>query len=572
MKEYTYYAFISYKREDESWAKWMQDKLERYKLPTANEATGKEYLRPVFRDITDLRPGVLSERIKEALDKSKFLIAICSPMYSKSIWCDAEIQRFIETGKARQIIPFIIDGTPYSDDCECFPPSLKQLRGTEYELLGADVRPINRDYAFVQVVASMLDVNVDSLWKRYLRNEELEKQKIKEQNDRLLTLQSKVIASKAMSLIENWPFDEQRAGDLILAALPIDVDYPERPWLPEAEYVLRSIVKDKLIECKLPDMGGIICYSKNYCICSGKSGPVDVVNGAKDIEYSYSVRIYKTGNHQPIVVDFAEYIDGATISSDEQYLAISTTSRLIVYDIENQSEVVSFAYKGNRCKLVKFSHDKRYVACASVSTIEIFDIKSGNRASLSEHSCQITSIDFDKSQNIFISSSLDKKVIIWDTDGFKVISEFTFDTQVTYVGLDLSKDNMFVALDYAAEKKIVIKTCSISNYGEKRSLILREESLSISKLQLIEDLNMLVVENVSGVHIYDLCSGLKICSYCEARNFQIDETERELSVVETGPRKNIYQIMSKQQILECAKSKYAISNLSTEDKTYFCIM
>ena len=28
-----YYAFISYKREDEKWAKWLQDKLEHYKFP-----------------------------------------------------------------------------------------------------------------------------------------------------------------------------------------------------------------------------------------------------------------------------------------------------------------------------------------------------------------------------------------------------------------------------------------------------------------------------------------------------------------------------------------------------------
>ena len=32
--QYTNIAFISYKREDEKWAKWLQKKLELYKLPT----------------------------------------------------------------------------------------------------------------------------------------------------------------------------------------------------------------------------------------------------------------------------------------------------------------------------------------------------------------------------------------------------------------------------------------------------------------------------------------------------------------------------------------------------------
>ena len=29
-----FYAFISYKREDERWARWLQHRLEHYRLPT----------------------------------------------------------------------------------------------------------------------------------------------------------------------------------------------------------------------------------------------------------------------------------------------------------------------------------------------------------------------------------------------------------------------------------------------------------------------------------------------------------------------------------------------------------
>ncbi len=32
---FEYYAFISYKHEDEKWAKWLQDKLASYRLPSA---------------------------------------------------------------------------------------------------------------------------------------------------------------------------------------------------------------------------------------------------------------------------------------------------------------------------------------------------------------------------------------------------------------------------------------------------------------------------------------------------------------------------------------------------------
>ena len=63
-QEKEYYAFISYKREDEKWAKWLQHKLEHYKLPSnvrkENAALPKD-LRPVFKDTSELASGVLSE-------------------------------------------------------------------------------------------------------------------------------------------------------------------------------------------------------------------------------------------------------------------------------------------------------------------------------------------------------------------------------------------------------------------------------------------------------------------------------------------------------------------------------
>lgn len=263
MSKYKYYAFISYKREDESWAKWLQEKMEYYRLPTANEINGEEYIRPIFRDITDLRPGVLSERIKEALDNSKFLIAICSPRYSESPWCDAEIKRFVETGKTKQIIPFIIDGTPYSET-ECFPPSLRELKGSEYELLGADVRPINREFAFVQVVSTMLEINVDSLWKRYLKKEEEEKRRIKEQNNQLLALKSRITAEKARELIDKWPYNKNKAARIVLEVLPHSIDYPDRPWVPEGEYILRRALKNRQSVIEISDKGGVMCYSDKY--------------------------------------------------------------------------------------------------------------------------------------------------------------------------------------------------------------------------------------------------------------------------------------------------------------------
>ena len=164
---YTNIAFISYKREDEEWAKWLQNKLEHYKLPTeiANANPDLEFKdrpRHVFKDTTDLSGGVLAKAIKEGLESSKYLIVICSPRAAKSPWVCKEVQEFIDSGREENIIPFIIDGEPNSKDPdkECFPSALKSLSG-ERELLGINVNENGRDFAAVKVVARMFELKFD---------------------------------------------------------------------------------------------------------------------------------------------------------------------------------------------------------------------------------------------------------------------------------------------------------------------------------------------------------------------------------------------------------------------------
>ncbi len=173
--QYSNYAFISYKREDERWAKWLQRKLEAYRLPsvirTQAHITGA-YLRPIFRDNTDLGGGVLAEQLHKELDESRYLIVICSPAATKSEWVNAEIQTFIDEGKTDRIIPFVVAGTPRAKnpDDEAFPPALLNLP-PDKELLGINVHEIGPERAFIRLVATMLGVKFDQLWQRHKRRQ-----------------------------------------------------------------------------------------------------------------------------------------------------------------------------------------------------------------------------------------------------------------------------------------------------------------------------------------------------------------------------------------------------------------
>ena len=170
----TYYAFISYSHKDEKWAKWLQHKIEHYKLPTNlnGHPDLPRSIRPVFRDMSELTPGNLPRQIQDALAASRYLIVVCSPHAAQSEWVDLEVATFKRMGKQDCIIPFIVDGRPFADNPaeECFLPEIRNLP-KDQELLGVNIAEMGREAAVVKTVARMFGIRFDILWKRYEREQ-----------------------------------------------------------------------------------------------------------------------------------------------------------------------------------------------------------------------------------------------------------------------------------------------------------------------------------------------------------------------------------------------------------------
>ena len=173
---FTYFAFISYKREDERWAKWLQRKLQSYHLPAA---VCKEYkdlpkrLSPIFRDKTNLRPGILDEELRKEVQSAKYLIVICSKeAHDKSENLDKEIRYFVKGDgtpdeiidgrkNSNRIIPFIVDKSEQPEK-ECFPLFLQELCKTE-TILGANIHEEGRFRALIKTIAYMLGVKLETI-------------------------------------------------------------------------------------------------------------------------------------------------------------------------------------------------------------------------------------------------------------------------------------------------------------------------------------------------------------------------------------------------------------------------
>jgi tetratricopeptide (TPR) repeat protein len=170
---YDFYAFISYKRgeADEKWARKLQAELERYRIPAADlqaaarPVRGDETAPPkrlkVFRDKSDLGSHFSVEGgLFENLDVSRFLIVICSRRGARSPYVDAEVRRFVETGRKDQIIPLVIGAS--SADPASRPPSLPP----EVEAAAA-----SGDYeeTLIHLLARLLRVDRDNLRQAHLR-------------------------------------------------------------------------------------------------------------------------------------------------------------------------------------------------------------------------------------------------------------------------------------------------------------------------------------------------------------------------------------------------------------------
>lgn len=175
-----YKAFISYRHLplDKTFAKKLHRRIEHYVIPRALRKNGVKKLGYVFRDQDELPlSSNLSDSIVEALDRSEFLIVICSPETPNSQWVQREISYFLEHHDRDHVLALIVDGTPDTS----FPPLLTQAVDPEgsvrvLEPLAANVAADSawkRDRLFtsesLRILAALIGCAYDELYKREQR-------------------------------------------------------------------------------------------------------------------------------------------------------------------------------------------------------------------------------------------------------------------------------------------------------------------------------------------------------------------------------------------------------------------
>lgn len=427
-----YYAFISYKHEDEKWAKWLQSKLEHYRFPTTINGYAElpKHIRPIFRDTTDLAPGLLVEEIDSALRSSEWLIVICSPRSAKSQWVCKEAQTFIDMGRVDRIIPFVIEGTPFSNDTttECFPDALLKLTGSR-EILAANINEVGRDAAAIKVVARMFNLRFDTIWQRWEREQRRRKRWLiglltlglivaftiigfmYYQHNKLQISLAKSAAAQAELFIDQG--DTEMAKMVLADVLPTNIG--------EVEAALRR------------------AYDNNSVVLRGHNAPVECAICSPDGRYIASVsnneiiKIWgvKTAKCIKTIKDDSDGIYCVKFTPDGKYIISATSDGIKIWDVESGVCIKTFQDDISRIYAADISNDGRYVIYASTYDygIKIWDL-------LLEKCIHNIKRDYNFINHIYISPDskqfivADDDIELWDIEDGVCIYKYNVEGQI----------------------------------------------------------------------------------------------------------------------------------------------
>lgn len=286
--------------------------------------------------------------------------------------------------------------------------------------------------------------------------------RLKQQRWKIMESQARFVATKALDLIEKG--DAYTASILSISVLPSNLDNPEKPYTPEAEYALRMSLKHQSVimyghreeinsvmysptgkeVVSASNDGSIIIWDANTgnmkhelkghegCVNFASYNPQSnrIVSGSND----GTIRVWDAVIGKEILkINVEEWIKTAVYSPDGSRIATVAQGTIQLWDSEDGTEILTIpvhlpeeiVFNGEKSlcfnvdkmqiNTVFFSpNGKRLVSASNDETVRIWDANTGKELNrLIGHNEQVKSASFNPNGLTIISVSW-FDVFLWD--------------------------------------------------------------------------------------------------------------------------------------------------------------
>lgn len=519
-KDFLYDAFISYRHGDldQFAAEKIHKMLETFKIPKiASDAVKKQEknrIRRVFRDQDELPiASNLSENILDALKQSEFLIVICSPRTSESIWVRKEIETFISLHGREHVLAVLIAGEPadafpkelrYEEKEIILPDGTIRTERIDVEPLAADIRGENRrqiekkmKHEILRLAAPILGCGYDDLKQRHKERRikrmltaafaasavflafaavstvlalRIQKQSriIEEQYREVMVRQAKTLADTSLRLLE----EGDRLTGIMLAreALPSGDHADDKPYTERAQYALTEALQVYESGSRIMPSHLLQLDTEAEFFKISPSGErilaVDIMGRASVWEALSGKLLY-----------FSLLEENISLPEPEQYgflndsqIILPKEECLVIYDIEEEKEV----YRCPEASDYTFSAagSNPFLAAALNDTLLIVDAENGEiqyRYELDTDEGSVTAMSWNEEGTLLVFSADEEKenyIVTVDIEKKKILNKFSIDRGIVSQLLFTSDNELIAAINADPEEKEMVEEEAVSSeYG-----------------------------------------------------------------------------------------------------------